>query len=285
MIVDSIAGGKAFADISDLRKIGVTGADALDWLDELVTGDVASLGPGRSAACLLLDDAGGLRASVTVAVSGSSVLVLQDRAQPRSVLDLLTIYTEGSDVELEDRSEALAIFSFPGRRAAPDLGGTAYYSPSALGPGADIVCMPEDRARLAASLAKSFATATPDDLEAWRIIAGRPRMGVDAFEGDLPQEAGLMGPVATGKAHFLGRDAVTAIDDSTPLRKVVVALRTAEPVSPGEELRVGGQVAGELTSVTGTEEGVVGLARVFWEHRNGPFLTGAGVTLMARLPV
>lgn len=285
MILDSIAAGKAFSDISHLRKIGVTGTDALDWLDELLTGDVASLGPGRSAACLFLDDAGGLRACVTVAVSGSSVLVLQDRAQPRSVMDLLSIYTEGSDVELEDRSESLAIFSFPGRHAAPDLGGTAYYSPSALGPGADIVCMPEDRSRLGASLAKSFATATPDDLEAWRIIAARPKMGVDAFEGDLPQEAGLMGAVAAGKAQFMGRDALAAIDESTPLRKVVVAVGTAEPVSPGESLRLDGELVGELTSVTGTDEGVVGLARVLWEHRGGPFTTGAGVTLMPRLPV
>ena len=282
MILDSIAAGKAFAELSSLRKVGATGLETLDWLDELVTGDVASLGPGRSVHCLLLDDSGGLRAQVTVAVAGSAVLVLQDRAQLRSVMDLLSLYTEGSDVELEDRSDALSIFAFPGRKAAPDLGGTAYYSPSALGPGADLVCMPEDQSRLGASLTKSFALATPDDLEAWRIIAGRPRMGIDAFEGDLPQEAGLMAEVNLGKGRFLGHDALASIEDSTPLRRVVVAVATSDPVSPGEVLRVDGEAVGELTSVTGTEEGVVGLARVWWDQREGPFVTEAGVILARR---
>lgn len=282
MILEALTRAKAFADLSDWRKIGVTGRDALEWLNLLVTGDVSSLRPGRSQRCLLLDDSGGLRADVTVAVQGSSLIVLQDPAQLRPVDDLLMFYTEGSDVELEDRTRRLSIFAFPSRPASPDLGGTAFYSPSALGPGSDTVCMPEDHDRLSTSLQKSFALASADDLEAWRIAGGRPRMGVDAFEGDLPQEAGLMDAVDLGKASFIGRDAVADIDAGTPLRSVVVAVETPEPVSPGERLFVGGERAGELTSVTGTEDGVRGIARVFWECRAGPFATEAGVELGLR---
>src|SRR5205809_946958 len=115
---------------------------------------------------------------------------------------------------------------------------TARVSALSPGPGSDIVCMREDHDRLSRSLQKSFALANPDDLEAWRIGAGRPRMGIDAFEGDLPQEAGLMDAVDFGKGQFLGREALAAIDASTPLRSVVVAVETSEPVSPGEQLYV-----------------------------------------------
>jgi glycine cleavage system aminomethyltransferase T len=282
VILEALTRAKAFADLGNWRKIGVTGRDALDWLNELVTADVVSLRPGRAQRCLLLDDSGGLRADVTVAVQGSSVIVLQDPAQLRPVDDLLSFYTEGSDVELEDRTRRLSVFAFPSRPSSPDLGGTAHYSPSALGPGSDVVCMPEDHDRLSTSLQKSFALASPDDLEAWRIGAGRPRMGIDAFEGDLPQEAGLMDAVDLGKGSFIGKQALSAIDAATPLRTVVVALETPEPVSPGERLLVGGERAGELTSVTGTDEGVRGLARVFWELRAGPFVTEAGVDLGLR---
>jgi glycine cleavage system aminomethyltransferase T len=142
--------------------------------------------------------------------------------------------------------------------------------------------MPEDHDRLSKSLMKSFSLASRDDLEAWRIGAGRPRMGIDAFEGDLPQEAGLMDAVDLGKGHFLGRDALTAIDASTPLRTVVLAVETAEPVSPGEQLSLGGERAGELTSVTGTDDGVRGLARVVWELRSGPWVTESGIELGVR---
>ena len=92
-----------------------------------------------------------------------------------------------------------------------------------------------DHDRLRASLARSFALASSDDLEAWRIAAGRPRMGVDALEGDLPQEAGLMDAVDPGKARYLGREAVAGIQDSTPLRIVVLVLETSEPVSPDSD--------------------------------------------------
>ena len=282
VILDALTRAKAFADLADWRKICVSGRDALQWLDELVTAQVSALAPGRAQRCLLLDDSGGLRADITVAVQGSSVVVLQDPAQLRPIDDLLAFYTEGSDVELEDRTRKLSIFAFPSRPNGPDLGGTAHYTPSALGPGSDIVCMPEDHDRLSRSLQKSFALASPDDLEAWRISAGRPRMGIDTCEGDLPQEAGLMDAVDLGKGRFLGRDALAPIDASTPLRSMVVALATAEPVSPGEQLYVGGERAGELTSVTGAEEGVLGLARVFWELRSGPFATEAGVELGLR---
>src|SRR5439155_26993607 len=96
------------------------------------------------------------------------------------------------------------------------------------------------------------------------------------------REAGLMAAVDFGKDHFLGRAALAAIDTSTPLRSVVIAVETSEPVSPGEQLSVAGELAGELTSVTGAEVGVLGLARVFCELRSGPFATEAGVELRLR---
>jgi glycine cleavage system aminomethyltransferase T len=284
VILDDLTSAKAFADLVDWRKISVMGRDALEWLDSLLTAPVATLAPGRAQRCLLLNDAGGLLADVTVAVQGSSVVVLQDPAQPRSIEDLLSVQTEGADVELEDRSRKLSIFAFPSRPASPDLGGTAHYAPSALGPGSDLVCLPEDHDRLRASLAKAFTLASNDDLEAWRIAAGRPRMGIDAFEGDLPQEAGLTEAVDLGKFSFLGRAAVAGIDETTPLRTVVVFLSTAEPVSPGEKVLVAGQPAGELTSVSATDSGVVALARVSWEQRFGPFLTELGVELRVPSP-
>lgn len=284
VILDALTGAKAFADLATWRKIGVTGPDSLRWLNELVSADVGSLRPGSAQHCLLLDDAGELRADLTVAVQGSSVVVVQDPAQLRPIDDLLGFYTEGFDVDLEDRTNQLSIFAFPSRPSSPDLGGTSHYAPSALGAGSDLVCMPEDHDRLSRSLQKSLALASPDDLEAWRIAGGHARMGIDAFEGDLPQEVGLMGAVDLGKQTFLGREALASITAATPLRTVVVALRTSEPVSPGDELAVDGERAGELTSVTDSDDGVLALARVFWELRSGPFATKAGVDFDLRIP-
>src|SRR5437588_9963144 len=162
VILEALTRAKVFADLAEWCRRSVTGRGCLQWLDGLLTAPVSARSPGRAQRCLLLDDSGGLRADVTVAVQGSSVVVLQDPAQLRPIDDLLSSYTEGSDVELEDRTRKLSIFAFPSRPNGPDLGGTAHYSPSALGPGSDIVCLPEDHDRLSRSLQKCFALASPD---------------------------------------------------------------------------------------------------------------------------
>ncbi|MGH2719848.1 MAG: hypothetical protein ACRDJU_14910 [Actinomycetota bacterium] len=282
MIPEVTLTAKTFADLSGWRKISLTGSNAVIWLNAQVTTDVSWLRPGSSQRCLLLDDAGGLQADFTAAVSGSSILLIQDPAQRESVADLLRPLAGGTDVDLEERSTELAILAFPTRPAAPDLGGTSFYSPSTLGPGADIVCLAEDRRRLAGSLAKTFTFAGPDDLEAWRIAAGRARLGVDARVGDWPAEVGFDAVVDLTKAGFRGREAVYRRPASTPLRTSVVALSAPEPVSPGDLLMVDGTAVGELTSVTGTEEGIAALGRVRWPKRGGPFSTDSGVGLELR---
>jgi len=142
--------------------------------------------------------------------------------------------------------------------------------------------MPEDHDRLLRALQKSFALAGPEDLEAWRITAGRPRMGIDAFEGDLPMEAGLMAAVDMAKGDFRGKPALAALGPEPSLGTAVVALQAGEPVSPGQRLSVGGRAAGELTSVTAGDEGVLALGRVAWDLRAGPFATDEGVDLEVR---
>src|SRR5438309_10503776 len=125
VILEALTRAKAFADLADWRKICVTGRDSLQWLDELLTAPVSALSPGRAQRCLLLDDSGGLRADITVAVQGSSVVVLQDPAQLRPIDDLLSPYTEGSDVELEHRTRKLSVSAFPSRTNSPYVGGPA----------------------------------------------------------------------------------------------------------------------------------------------------------------
>jgi len=282
VILEALSNAKAVADLADWRKVGVHGRDALAWLDGLLTGPVNALRPGSAQRCLLLDERGRLQADVTVAVQGSTLLLIQDPAQLRPVNDLLSAHLGGTDVELEDRTRRLSIFAFPHRTASPDLGGTAHYAPSALGPGSDLVCMPEDHDRLLRSLQKSFALAGPEDLEAWRITAGRPRVGIDAFEGDLPMEAGLMAAVDLNKGDFLGKAALAALGPEPALATAVVALQTGEPVSPGQSLSVRGRPVGELTSVTAGDEAVLALGRVSWDLRAGPFTTEGGMELEVR---
>lgn len=274
-----LAAGRAFADLSAWRKVAVEGADAFRWLDALVSADLDGLAPGRARPALLLSPTGGIRAAFTVAPTGGSFLLLQDPAQPRSVLELLEPYVLSSDVRLEDRSEGLAVFALPGLDEPPDLPGGAPSAPSALGRGIDAICRAEEREPVLASLSRTFAAASEEDVEAWRVAAGVPRFGVDGEEGDLPMECGLEEAVSWDKGCFPGQEAVAKVRNLGHPRRVLLHLEATEPVRAGEAVWADGQEAGALTSAAISEGRWYALAKVRWEARDAPLRTASGVEL------
>jgi hypothetical protein len=158
----------AFVDLSDWRKISVSGRDALSWLDGLVAEPIAELAPGRAHRTLLHSPSGDVIAEFTVSVAGSNVLLLQDPGQQDSVMDLLAPRVGSADVSLEDRSSALSLFSFPGRFKPPEAPGVAYCAPSCLGSGVDLVALMSDRKRLVSSLSRGWRLVTSPHLGDWR---------------------------------------------------------------------------------------------------------------------
>src|SRR5438094_8874339 len=134
----ALASGRAFADLSSWRKVAVSGPDARKWLNDLVSADISHLAPGRARRSLLLSPTGRIRAEFPVAARGDVFLLIQDPAQPAPMDALLSRYILSSDVELEDRTEHLALYAFPGLSAAPDMPGGTTSAPSCLGAGVDL---------------------------------------------------------------------------------------------------------------------------------------------------
>ena len=59
-----------FVDLERWRTVEVAGADALTWLDALVTADLRGIAPGEARRSLLLSPTGAVLASFTVAGNG-----------------------------------------------------------------------------------------------------------------------------------------------------------------------------------------------------------------------
>jgi folate-binding protein YgfZ len=280
--MERLRAGEAFADVSYWRKVEVSGADARAWLDDLVTADLSGLSEGYARHALLLSPTGGVRASFTVSVPDGTILLIQDPMQPTSVQDLLERYVLSSDVILEDRTSALAVFAFPGRTQGPSLPGTAQSTPSCVGKGVDIVATAESYDALLRSLSERFVHAGNEELEAWRIEAGIPRFGVDALEGDLPQEAGLSAAVSREKGCFPGQEAVAKVDTLGHPRRVVLALEAEGAASPGDPVMLDGSEVGEITSATVSGDRTLLLARLRWEARDAELQTELGAKLTLR---
>ncbi len=284
-LVELLASGKAFVDLSSWRKVAVSSRDPISWLNSLVSADIDDLGPGRARHALLLSETGGVRAELTVAVPGGNLLLIQDPAQPHPIDELLEPHTQGSDVELEDRTSELALFSFPGRIREPEVPGSAYSTPSCLGTGGvDIISLAEDHDRLLDQFSKRNALVEGADVEAWRIAVGIPRVGIDTLADDLPRECGLDWAVSYHKNPYPGREAVSNEAGAGHPRTIIVPLETDSPTSRGDTVEVDGSKAGEITSVALLGGRCLVLARIRWESLEGSFRTPQGVELRSRSP-
>ena len=277
-----LASGRAFADLSYWRKVAVSGSDALDWLDDLVTADLSGLAPGRARQSLFLSPTGGIRASFTVATPRGSLVLIQDPSQPAPIQQLLEPYVLSSDVVLEDHTDDFAIFAFPGRTELADAPGTDPSRPSVLGAGMDVMGPGTDHDFLLHSLSTDFTHVGEEVVEAWRIGAGMPRFGIDALEGDLPQEAGLYGAVSREKGCFPGQEAVAKVDSLGHPRRLVLALEAYGPASPGDAVMLDGSEVGQVTSAAVEGDRTLLLARLRWEARDAPLHTGLGTELRHR---
>ena len=173
-VASALASGKAFVDLTSWRKVDVSGPRALSWLSSLGSADVTNLAPGR-AEPTVFSSQGGSRAEVTVALAGPNILVLQDPAQTESVFDLLADARVSEEVAIDDRSDALALFSFPGASVAPDVAGTAFSAPSCVGTGVDVFALADDHDYLLGSLQRGFALASLAQVRAW--LEGRSKAG------------------------------------------------------------------------------------------------------------
>jgi tRNA-modifying protein YgfZ len=277
-----LASGQAFADLTFWRKIGVAGADGLGWLNALVSAEISDLASGTARQSLLLSPTGRIRAEFTVAITGGSPLLIQDPAETQPIDQLLSPYVLSSDVVLEDRTDEIALFSFPGRDSAPDAPGAVASTPSCLGSGIDLMAPIEARERLNASFSDVLALASNEEVESWRIAAGRPRLGVDVLDGDLPEEAALAHAVSFEKGCYVGQEAVAKVRNLGHPRRILLRVEADAAVSPGDRVLVAATDVGEITSAAVVAERSVGIARVRWEARDGPLVTESGTQLHAR---
>ena len=280
-MVRGLSEGKAFADLSGWRKLRVSGADALAWLNDLLSADISDLGPGRAKTSLLLSPTGQMRADVTVAMTEGSVLLLQDDVQPRAIGDLLAPYVLSSKVELEDRTDDLAVLAFPGLASPPEAAGSTASTPSSLKAGSELLVPAGHRERLLGSLHEAYALADEDEVEAWRIRAGIPRFGVDGSEADLPQECGLEDAIAFHKGCYLGQETMARVRNFGHPRRVLLALFADDGVASGDDVLAEGSSVGKVTSAAAVGGRTALLAKVRWEAREATLRSASGQELVA----
>jgi len=269
-------------DLSHMGEIHLSGPEALAFARYAVVSDPGLLEPGQAQYSMLCAPDGGIIDDVIVYRVEDGYLVVCNAANHDAVLAQLgSLSAHGDfDVQVADRSDETALIAPQGPRAAELLGRLTDLDLSTLGnyrstqgrvagteclvartgytgeDGFELFCAARRAQRLWDAL-----ISTGQDLglqpcglgsrDTLRLEAGMPLYGNELDRSVNPYEANLGRVVKLEKGEFVGRAALTAVQQTGPQRRLVGLVMRDEAIARhGYPVLVDGAEAGSVTSGT-----------------------------------
>jgi tRNA-modifying protein YgfZ len=273
------------AFLPDRGVVKVSGEDARNFLNGLVTTDVAELKPGLAKFGALLTPQGKIIVDflITEAPAGHGGGFLFDcpRALAQALTDKLRFYKLRAKVMVENLSDSLGVIAAWGGTPAmqPDL---TFADPRAPVMGYRILA-PQDLAGKVAALIGADLVE-PGAHEAQRIACGVPRGGLDFIYGDaFPHETNMdrLHGVDFDKGCYVGQEVVSRMQHrgTARTRTVKIILDGPSPET-GASILAGDKPVGTIGS-TADNKGLalVRTDRVADALASGLALTAGGLPL------
>jgi folate-binding protein YgfZ len=242
--------------LPDRGVVKVSGSDARDFLNGLVTTDVTLLHPGMGRFGALLTPQGKITTDflITEAPSGQGGGFLIDcpRALAQALTDKLGFYRLRAKVAIENLSDSLGVLAaWDGDLAVmPDL---AFADPRNAALGWRIL-VPEALAQKAAGLIGA-ETVDSSAYDAHRIALGVPRGGLDFVYGDaFPHETNMdrLHGVDFDKGCYVGQEVVSRMQHRGTARTRTVRIVLDGPApEPGASILAGDKPVGAMGSTAG----------------------------------
>jgi folate-binding protein YgfZ len=229
--------------------VRVSGPDAADYLERMLSNEVAGLAPGESCEALLLTAKARVIAPLLVLRrDGEDFLLLTEPGLGEVVREhlLRSRFAARAEIEPEEHQSHVLFGEAAAGVPTDDYGAPAVEVLDAEPPAGATVL-------------------TEEELERMRIRAGTPRFGAEIDDRVLPAEAGLVErAVSLGKGCFPGQEPIARLHyrghANRSLR--VLALDSTEPPARDAELRYEGKAVGRITSAAPDDGGVIALAYV-----------------------
>lgn len=241
------AGSKGFRRIPR-GLIAVWGNEAVQFLNGLITNDVAKLEDGQQMAAAFPNAQGRLVALVRVAKVGDVFFFETEDATKDKVFQNLFRFTFAGDFFVDDRTASYAYFElfnmYGLSKALPVLKGSV---------GEGVFVETESAEGFVDSLEAEGAIEVDEETyEVLRIEKGVPVYGADADESTVVPELGAEGLISYNKGCYIGQEVIARIHFRGHVAKELrqLVFDSAEPVGMREiELTsVDGKAAGKVTS-------------------------------------
>ena len=255
----ALEAGTAWADLSHLSVVAVSGEDRLKWLHDLTTQFLTDLSVGVWKSAMILDPQGHIEYQFNLVDDGTTTWLVLDPGYAETLVAYLTKMKFMLKVDVRDATDEYAVLRAPG--ATTEIGG-----PFALVPRNEVTQM----AQTFSAVATQVGTWA---LDAQRVAAHRPRIGFETDHKSIPNEIGVLnGAVHMNKGCYRGQETVAKIYNlgNPPRRLVMLHLDGSDVGFPakGTAIENDGVVVGFIGTVARHHElGTIALAIV---KRNTP---------------
>jgi folate-binding protein YgfZ len=279
---DAIRHGIAVVDLSSTGKLQLSGKNAVQFLNGLVSNDVKALGAGDGALAAFPNLQGKLVALCRIYNTGSFLLIELEAVNREKIFKNLSRFVAAGEFFVADVSDKYGLISMQGPRSAELIESLTGHTPQHIpykvwenniaGSNALIAVnsrcgeigfdlfIPAESVSVVRetilSRGREFGPIEAVGQEAFeiaRIEAGIPRDGIDAGEAYIILESELNEAVSYTKGCYLGQEVIARIHwRGQPAKRLRGLLVDAERAPhPGATLFAGdGKKTGEITSST-----------------------------------
>jgi aminomethyltransferase len=265
-------------DISHMGRLSFSGADALDWIQQVYTNNAATMKDMQARYGLICNPQGGVKDDVLVYRWPYGWAMVVNASNREKIVGWLKEHQGSRNATLTDQTASTCMVAVQGPRAVAMCQGMFAADPSQLGyyfatptqyHGKGCVVSRtgytgEDGLEILASAAQAVELwedlvargAKPCGLGArdtLRLEAAMPLYGHELTEEIDPFQAGLAWAVKLDKGDFVGREAlIRRRDDPTLPRRVGLEIEGKRPAREGSKVLHGGREIGWVTSGTVT---------------------------------
>lgn len=244
-----MAGWTGFAD-TRRGVIAMTGSDAREVLQGVVTNDVDKVQPGTPVYAALLTPQGKYLFDFFLVDAGDGrILIDVARDQGQALAQKLTMYCLRRDARVEGTG-AMQVGLIWGGEDAPRMPDHVIAAPDPRNPALGLRLYGEG---LEQTL-QDHTPATPEDYDALRVAHGVPETGVELLSNDtFILEAGFerLNGVDFRKGCYVGQEVTARMKHKTELRKGLVPVEIDGEAAPGTPIVSNGKPAGTLFTTAG----------------------------------
>lgn len=229
--------------------IEVSGKEAVQFLNGLITNDAAKLADGAQMSAAFPNAQGRLLATVRVLRRADKFLFETEAETREKVFQNLFRFTYAGDFFVEDLSDKFRYFEILNLKSEIFNSDFINFQNNFN----QDVFVPNDAAEdFLIKLKNQNAVEISDELyEVLRIENGVPLYGVDAGETTIVPELGIDGLISYQKGCYIGQEIIARIHFRGHIAKQLTGLILETEAKPNDELKsLDGKSAGKITSVT-----------------------------------